>query len=403
MKRRLSGSIVVLALLWCAPASAQSVTTTEGLSLDGTVQKLTVPVGAAVAGQALSFATALEVATTPVGAMSSGFATKLDPSTGLKVRKATTFGPAFAERALTSGEGSVSMGASFRATTYTELGSLKIDNLPLASVSTPVAATTKTATGSFAITSKTLMLGAVMGVTDNFDVGVSVPLVDIAVSGTATQVNGSGQFTVGTAGNAESSGIGDIAALAKYRFVTFGKDAQPDPGGVAFAVVLHMPTGDRQQFRGLGRTRTAVSLVFSSGQGRLRPHANAGFEVWNKSVDTVTDFTTNTTARARHQVLYAAGLEFEAAPKLTLLIDVVGQNVLSAGRVDYQGVQPPPGASAASSLVTLSDGLRKILLTPGLKVNLKSKMLLSLSGLTTLSDDGLHAHFTPVVAIDISM
>jgi hypothetical protein len=305
---------------------------------------------------------------------------------------------------MTSGEGVVSMGASFRSTTYTDLGNLKIDNLQLSSVSTPVAATTRTTTGSFAITSKTLMLGGVIGVSDNFDVGVSVPLVDITVAGTATAVNGAGQFTVGTAGNGESSGIGDIAALAKYRFFSFGnKDTIPDPGGVAVAVVVHMPTGDREQLRGLGRTRTAVSLVFSSGQGRLRPHANGGFEVWNKSVDTVTDFTTRTTARARHQVLYAAGLEFEAAPKLTLLIDVVGQNVLSAGKTAYQGVQPPPGASAATSLVTLSDGLRKILLAPGLKVNLKSKMLLSLSGLTTLSDDGLHARFTPVVAVDISM
>ena len=61
----------------------------------------------------------------------------------LKVRKATTFGPAFAERAMTSGEGSVAMGASFRSTTYTDLGNLKIDNLQLSSVSTPVAGTTR--------------------------------------------------------------------------------------------------------------------------------------------------------------------------------------------------------------------------------------------------------------------
>ena len=63
------------------------------------------PVSAPHVGDALNFDTMLEVGTLPLGASSSGFTIKLDPTTGLQVRTATTFGPSFAERALTSGEG----------------------------------------------------------------------------------------------------------------------------------------------------------------------------------------------------------------------------------------------------------------------------------------------------------
>src|SRR4026209_518286 len=107
----------LLALVSCIPASAQNaapiqgtVTTTPELTMAGTVSTLVRPLGAPHLGDALNFDTMLQIGTSPVGASSSGFTIKLDPSTGLQVRTATTFGPSFAERALTSGEGGVNIG-----------------------------------------------------------------------------------------------------------------------------------------------------------------------------------------------------------------------------------------------------------------------------------------------------
>jgi hypothetical protein len=41
-------------------------------------------------------------------------------------------------------------------------------------------------------------------------------------------------------------------------------------------------------------------------------------------------------------------------------------------------------------------------LAPGLKVNLKGKILLSLNALVTLKNDGLHARVTPMAGIDVT-
>ena len=93
-------------------------------------------VGSAAAGEAIGLATALEVATTPFGTSSAGFVFKLDPATGLRVRTATTFGPSFAERALTSGEGKVSASVSLISASYQKLGDLSLEQLRLGSVDT---------------------------------------------------------------------------------------------------------------------------------------------------------------------------------------------------------------------------------------------------------------------------
>src|SRR4051794_21430037 len=98
---------VLLALVCSIPASAQTsppiqgtTTTTPDLTIAGTVSAMLKPVSAPHVGDALNFDAMLEVGTMPLGASSSGFTIKLDPSTGLQVRTATTFGPSFAERAL---------------------------------------------------------------------------------------------------------------------------------------------------------------------------------------------------------------------------------------------------------------------------------------------------------------
>src|ERR1700674_2704387 len=146
IRRSLAGWVALLALVSCAPASAQSTTTTPpppiqgvtttipGLTLADTITQLARPVGATHAGEALGLATELEVATAPFGASSGGFVFKLDPSTGLQVRTATTFGPSFAERALTSGEGNVNAGVNFMSAKFDRLDTLAFNGLQLRTV-----------------------------------------------------------------------------------------------------------------------------------------------------------------------------------------------------------------------------------------------------------------------------
>src|SRR5215216_7897725 len=105
--------VAALTLVCTASASAQKITTVEGLTLEQTLVHLTNPLGARPIGESIGLATAIEIGTAPFGTSSGGFVFKLDPTTGLLTRTTTTFGPSFTDRALTAGEGQVSVGATF--------------------------------------------------------------------------------------------------------------------------------------------------------------------------------------------------------------------------------------------------------------------------------------------------
>ena len=384
--------LVPFLFVWCAVASGQTVTTNTGLSLANTLTQLVRPVGSVPAGEAIGLATALEVATTPFGTSSGGLVFKLDPTTGLQVRTATTFGPSFAERVLTSGEGKVSIGVNLINASYKNLGDLPLNNMQLGVVHSPTPSVARLGTTNLAISSSTVVIAGTIGVTDNVDIGIAVPMVQVELNGLSTLVNGAGDVVLTAQGGGTSSGVGDIAAVLKYRFHTFGTGL-PDPGGLALFVTTRLPSGDKENLRGLGVARTLVSLVVSGGQGRFRPHVNGGFEFWNKGVDVATNFDKNpSTVTARHQIQYAGGAEFEAAPKLTLIVDLLGRHILGAGKLGFQTTFPTtPGTGVTSfeSAVALPEGVQKISLVPGLKVNLKGSLLLSLNAMIALHDTGL--------------
>lgn len=403
--RRTSVLAAFISLACGAVASAQAVTETSGLSLADTLTQLTAPLGSAPVGEALGLATVLEVATTPFGSSSGGFVFKLDPSTGLQVRTATTFGPSFAERALTSGEGKISVGASVISASYQRLGDLSLDRMQLGAVQSPLPTVGRVGTTNLEMSSTTVVVSGTVGVSEKLDVGAVVPMVRVRVDGVSTLVSNDGTVVLTAKGGAISSGLGDVGATVKYRFLTFG-EGQPDPGGMALLAIVRIPTGQRESLRGLGVTRTLASLVFSSGVGRVRPHANGGFEFWSDGVDVATNADKDPpTVTARHQVQYAAGVEIEADPRLTLMIDVLGRHILGAGRIGFETATPTPpqsGVTALESAVALPAGINKLTLVPGLKVNVKGKLLLSLNALVSLWDNGLHARVTPVAGLDLS-
>jgi hypothetical protein len=61
------------------------------------------------------------------------------------------------------------------------------------------------------------------------------------------------------------------------------------------------------------------------------------------------------------------------------------------------------GIVSTESAVVLPQGIRKLTLVPGLRLNLKGNMLLSLNALVALKDNGFHARFIPVIGIDMTL
>lgn len=398
----ISAAVILLIVVGASPALAQKVTTVEDLTLEQTLVQLT-NLGPRPTGEAIALTTAIEIATTPFATSSGGFVFKLDPATGLLARTTTTFGPSFMERAMTAGEGKLSMGATFSGTTYDKIGDFRLSNLPLLSVAASNAAAARTGTGNLRLSSRILAISGNVGVTDKLDVGVVVPLVSLKLEGTTALISGTGAQVrlAETAGT--FSGLGDVAATAKFQFLKFKGPDLPDPGGVGLLVTMRLPTGDRDNLRGLGIYRTMISGVVSAGKGKIRPHGTAGFEYWSKQLRVSTG---SGTVEARHLIQYAGGIEVEAAPKLTLLLDFMGQHVRSGGRVGLvtDTIEAnPAGVSSIQSLVAAGEGIRKLLFLPGLKLNVKGKMLVSLNAIVTLHNNGLHSKVTPVVGINLTL
>jgi hypothetical protein len=396
--------VTILTLACASPAAAQKVTIVPDLTARQVLVQLGDPLSSRPVGEAIALTSAVEIATMPFGTSSGGFVFKLDPSTGLLARTTTTFGPSFTERALTMGEGQVSVGATFNSTSYDELSGFSLSNLPLGSITATSPAASRTSTANLNLTARTVAMSGTVGVSENVDVGVVVPLMSIKLSGTSSVIDGNGTLARLAETNTTFAGIGDVAAFAKYRFVKFKGPELPDPGGIALLVNMRLPTGSRDNLRGLGITRTLVSGVVSGGRKRLRPHASAGFEYWSKNVNAPGN--PGETVSVRHQVQYAAGVEMEAAPKVTLLVDYLGQHIMRGGEVglvtDTFGANPS-GITSTESLVALGRGINKGLLIPGLKVNLKGKMLLSLNVIVTMKNNGLRATVTPVAGINLTM
>jgi hypothetical protein len=326
---------------------------------------------------------ALEVSTAPNGTASGGLTFSFDDGLGTFRRSSPTFGPAFAERSLTTGARKLSIGVSFLHSSYDSVAGQPIDNVV-------VAKSDNDARSVFAIdlTSDTTVVVANYGVTDTLDVGVAIPWIRTSLAGELTLVDAPGpplplrKITV--------AGFGDIAMLAKYRFWPQGQ------GGFAAALELRIPSGDTSQSWGLGTTRSLMSLIWSSG-GRIAPHVNAGYEFWSKAVP----ISPRAGVQARNQVKYAGGAEVSVTPKLTLMADLVGRRVLGGGRLGYQpSILGGPVGISTDLLAALPEGLNIVSAAPGFKWNPVGNALISASALITLANKGLRANVTPVVGID---
>jgi hypothetical protein len=389
-------------------AAAQVDTTTSQVSLGASLTQLTQIMTVREVGEALRLNTSLEVAGAPLGASAGGFAFKLDKTTGLEVRSASTFGPSFAERVITAGAGKMSIAATLTAATYDKLGDLDLSRMELVRQESAVPQLRQTGFMSIALMSETTTIQGVMGATDKLDVGVAVPIVRIRLNAVSWVEDGNGAIIVRGTAAGTSTGLGDIALIGKYRLLRFGGEpppdapVEPDPGGLALLVNARIPTGSVENLRGLGIYRTLGSLVFSAGKGKLRPHAQVGYEFWSKGLDVVSDF--DPTVTARHSFQYAAGIEFEAAPQLTLMADFLSRQINGGGKIGFRTVTDIglPGISSFTYALAQPEGTLEQSIVPGLKWNLKGKFLLSLNAIVALRDNGLYDKFTPVVGLDVT-
>jgi hypothetical protein len=402
------------------------------------------------------------LSTYPLGSPSGGFTYTFDPSLGTLTRSSESFGPSFAERALTTGRGKVSIGLGYQHAAYDTFEGLDLRHreitfyVPHADCCSRGATAEPTPDGSrltpafegdiveaalaLELVSDTSIVFASYGVSDRFDIGIAVPFVRVELNASvlarldrlATSQEPSIHVFEGTDPDQRvfrlsgvASGLGDIVLRAKYAFTT-GTSL-----GLAAAVETRLPTGDETNLLGTGGVQSKVFAIASLARGPLSPHVNVGYTFSRKSAPAGLSSRDETIPTVNvdslpDEIMLTAGLDLALTPRVTMSFDVLGRSLRDAGRMrlaqktfEFAGAgtgtggggggggtgRPPqeatPTQSTTRTELTLQSGdLRLFLGAAGIRFNPWRTVLVTANLLFPLTTSGLRDRVTPVVGID---
>jgi hypothetical protein len=404
--------------------------------------------------QSVNTQMATQFSTFPLGSSSGGMTYVFDESVGTLRRGSASFGPLFAERAITIGRRKLSAGFNYQQTSYRTFEGQRLDDgtikfylrhqdcchfddqgvfttTPLSGsdrLNPPFKGDVIEAALSLDATTQTTAAFANYGVTDRWDIGLAVPFVSVnldarvrariirLVTGTAPDTHtfeyGNPDATQTVLHAGQATGLGDIVLRTKYHVL------RAAGGGLAAALDLRLPTGDSTNLLGAGGTQAKVLLVASDEWGRVGHHVNIGYTV---SRGDVAGTPALDAASLPDEINYSGGIELVASPRLTLMGDVVGRTLRGVGRLDlvrksfeYNAFMPgTPGAdcgfgafgfvcaSASFDEFTPRPGNLTLLLgTGGVKFNLAGNLLISGSVLFPLTNAGLRSRVTTMIGLD---
>lgn len=358
------------------------------------------------------------LSTFPLGSSSGGFVFEGDPALGDYRPASRSFGPTFAERALTSGKGNFNFGLTFQNASFSSFEGKPLDN---GSINFYIHHTDCCGTHggapdpffeadlvredlSLTLKSNTTALLFNYGLGDNWDIGAAVPIVHVSIDASAlasidrvaTSTIPALHHFVGAdpdhetiAASGSATGLGDVVVRTKYRFL------KAPGGGLAAGVDLRLPTGDDKDLLGIGTTQAKLQIIGSGEMGALALHGNVGYAFAGTS-DVVGDIP--------KEFDYTFGADF-AAGRATLAFDLIGHTLFDTARFqDAPQTFPAPSLPAGSVTRTAfgyySGNLTQMLGAAGVKVLVAPHLLLTGNVLFPLTDNGLKAKAIPVVGFE---
>lgn len=358
------------------------------------------------------------VSTTP------GFVFRFDPQSGEFERVSTSLGSVFVERPQTLGRGKLDFGVTYLYINFTELDGDDLDSLQFTGLEHNDCCPERPNLGTpsfeqdtadivfqkFNLTSHIVSFFATYGITDRWDVNIYVPVVFTSLevravaqlndeSGTGTHFfdEGQTQTTQVSSIDDNKTGIGDILLRTKYHVLnTNGLNLAP-------GLVLRVPTGDEDDFQGLGDTTLTPFVAFSYEYKFIEFHVSSGVDINFDELD-------------RSRVRYAGGVSLTLIEQLAIFADIIGSSSLKSTEVSTtvsQFVNAAGTGSATPSEVgednisdvqTVSVDIKTdiIDLSVGVKANFYGSLVGFAGVLVPLNNDGLRADVIPTVGLDIS-
>ena len=332
--------------------------------------------------QAFNTQMATQFSTFPLGSSTGGLTYVFDESVGTFRRGSASFGPLFAERALTIGRRKLSVGFNYQRTSYDTFegqnlddGSIKfyLRHQDCCGFQDPTAGTgfmvrpdgirgnppfegdVIEASLSLMATTHTTAVFANWGISDRWDVGLAVPFVRVNLDARVqalivrlvtcstpravpvpapetcspdvhTFERGNPNATQTVQHSGQASGLGDIVLRTKYHFL------RAAGGGLAATVDVRLPTGDENELLGAGGAQAKFLLVASNERGRFGQHVNIGYTAADGEVaGTLSGLIASPLP---DEINYSGGVEFVAGPRFTVMGDLVGRTLRGAGRLD---------------------------------------------------------------------
>jgi hypothetical protein len=337
-------------------------------------------------------------------------------------RSSRSLGPVFVERPETIGRGKVDFGFSYLFVNFDELNGKKLDCLsfrglahndccnpanPPPSPDFPAFEqdTADLFFQKFTLQSHVFSLFATYGITERWDVNILLPFVfthfRVRAQAVLNDESGTGTHAFDDVTRSTTSvrstsdnpiGIGDLLLRTKYHLM--------DSNGfnLAAGLTLRLPTGNENNFQGLGDTMTTPFLALSQEYGRFHLHGTGGIEFnWDASDRT----------RAR----YAAGVAFSVIEQLVLNVDIVGSSYLKTDRLSVrvpQFVNAPGTSEAAPTTLpttrTFSTKIRPDIvdLVVGFKANIYGALVGYANVFLPLNNEGIRADVIPAAGLEVS-
>ena len=362
-----------------------------------------------------NIALASQLAAVPLPSPASGFTYTFDSSLGVFQRSTQSFGPILTERAETIGKGKLTSGISYQHFTFDSLEGVPLDDIP--AVFTHDSANlgggrsdVVTTTNAIEASVNQSVLFVTYGVGGHADLSLGVPFVTVDLSaqsnatidrvGTATSPathyydDGTGAFGTTRQYNksGSASGIGDLVLRFK------GAPIRGEAGAVALGFDVRFPTGDEEDFLGLGAYGVRPFVAASFSHGRAATHVNLAY-TWNGKSVLAGNPATGTKEDMPDQVNYAVGLDVGATKRLTLVFDFLGTYVIdsprmSTGTFTAANGQAFPQISFSKDSYNMANG------AVGLKFNPAGKLLIDFNVLFKLDSAGLRDSVTPLFGIE---
>ncbi|MDH3496667.1 MAG: hypothetical protein OER21_07890 [Gemmatimonadota bacterium] len=335
----------------------------------------------------------------PISATSSGTTFRIVG--GLPVRTSTSAGPIYAERSQTLGQGRFFVGANVSGVSFSSLNGAPLSDLGFTfshedvgnpGLGDPVLEndfiTTRVALD---VNVQVAALFATVGVTDFIDLGVAVPFVRTAVSGTSdAQINPFGPVAVHnfngdtlnpvlratSAAAGSAAGLGDVVGRVK---INLGQGAK---AGVALLSDVRLPTGKEEDLLGAGSASIRGLAIIALQFGTVSPHVNVGYAARTDTLQT-------------DAVLGTLGFDALLADWFTFAFDMVSEWQVGGNPLQLPGpivfTQPFDRQLPSTTIPTKREDILNASL--GAKFTVRGGMVLVVNGLIPLLRTGMQPDY----------